>query len=113
MIIDNGNLLLYDNGLRHNPPETRAVEYAIDPIAMTATQVWEFRHNPPIFTPFVGSVQRLVNGNTVIGFGGVGIVTEVDPAGNIVWEGRLEIGGTPTGFYRGHRIGSLYEYRKP
>jgi hypothetical protein len=113
VILENGNLLLYDNGLRHTPPESRAVEYELDTNAMTATQVWEFRHNPAIYTPFVGSVQRLVNGNTVVGFGGAALVTEVDPVGSVVWEGRLTIEGTPTSFYRGRRIRSLYEYERP
>ena len=112
-MLENGNLLLYDNGLRHNPQETRAVEYALDTNAMTATMVWEFRHNPAIYTPFVGSVQRLTNGNTLVGFGGAGTVTEVDPAGNVVWEATLFVEGTMTTFYRGRRIRSLYQYEKP
>ena len=36
-VLGNGNLLLFDNGLRHDPPETRAVEYRLDTTAMTAT----------------------------------------------------------------------------
>jgi hypothetical protein len=113
VVLDDGNLLLYDNGLRHSPQESRAVEYALDTGAMTATLVWEFRHTPPIYTPAVGSVQRLANGNTVVGFGGAAVVSEVDPAGNVVWEGELIIDGTPTAFYRGRRIRSLYEYQRP
>jgi hypothetical protein len=113
VMLDNGNLLLYDNGNRHNPQESRAVEYALDTNAMTATQVWEFRHTPAIFTRGVGSVQRLAGGNTVVGFGGAGIVTEISPAGNVVWEGELTIEGTTTAFYRGRRIRSLYEYLRP
>jgi hypothetical protein len=113
VMLDNSNVLLYDNGLRHSPPESRAVEYELDTDAMTATQVWEFRHTPAIYTPFVGSVQRLANGNTVVGFGGAARVTEVDPAGNVIWEGELTIEGSPTPFYRGRRIRSLYEYQRP
>lgn len=36
-VLGNGNLLLFDNGLRHDPSETRAVEYRLDNTAMTAT----------------------------------------------------------------------------
>ena len=36
-VLGNGNLLLFDNGLRHDPSETRAVEYRLDTTAMTAT----------------------------------------------------------------------------
>ena len=113
VILDDGNLLLYDNGLRHTPPESRAVEYELDTQAMTARQVWEFRHEPPLYTPFVGSVQRLQNGNTVVGFGGAGTVTEVDPSGTVVWEGELFVENVSAQFYRGRRILSLYAYAKP
>jgi len=36
-VLGNGNLLLFDNGLRHDPSETRAVEYRLDTTAMRAT----------------------------------------------------------------------------
>ena len=35
--LDSGRVLLFDNGLRHDPPETRAAEYRLDTTAMTAT----------------------------------------------------------------------------
>ena len=45
-ILDNGNLLLFDNGLSRNFKETpsysRAVEYRIDEKNMTIQQVWEY-----------------------------------------------------------------------
>src|SRR2546426_3251407 len=63
-VLDNGNLLLYDNGLRHTPPESRAVEYRLDVSTRTATMVWQYRRVPAVFTPFLGSVQRFQNGNT-------------------------------------------------
>lgn len=108
-ILENGHLLLYDNGLRHNPPQSRAVEYELDTVAMTATLVWEFRHDPPIFTPFTGSVQRLENGNTLVGFALTGIVTEVDPNGQVVWEGDMRIGSLSAILYRILKIDSLYK----
>lgn len=107
-ILGNGNVLLFDNGLRHNPPESRAVEYALDTVNMTATQVWEFRQSPPIYTPFVGLAQRLANGNTIVGFGWAATVVEVGPSGNVVWEGHLTEDGVAAPFYRGMRIESLY-----
>jgi hypothetical protein len=112
-VLPNGNLLLYDNGTRHQPQETRAVEYAIDPAARTATLVWEFRHTPPIYTPFVGLVQRLANGNTLIAYGMAGHVTEATPGGGVAWEGDVELDGKPTFVYRMVRIASLYRYAAP
>jgi hypothetical protein len=113
-ILDNGNLLLYDNGTRHTPPETRVVEYRLDPAAKTADMVWQYRHSPPFYVPYTGSVQRLKSGNTVIGFSNRGIVTEVDPKGNVVWEGAIMVNPDRAGdFYRAIKIASLYRYERP
>ncbi|SRR6266550_610811 len=109
-LLPNGNILLYDNGWRHQPQETRAVEYRLDVGAKTATMVWEFRHTPPLFTGFVGSVQRLAQGNTLIGYGQLGRITEVRSDGSIAWEGQLMFGNSPqTFFYRVVKIVSLYK----
>lgn len=107
----NNHLLVFDNGTRHFPPESRAVEYELDPIGRTAKLVWQFRHDPPIYTPYTGSVQRLDDGNTMVGFAYTGIATEVDAQSVPVWEGRLTVGGTPALTYRMKRIGSLYDVR--
>jgi hypothetical protein len=112
-ILPDGHLLLYDNGTRHQPQETRVVEYALDLAAHTATLVWEFRHSPPIYTSFVGSVQRLASGNTAIGYGLAGHATEVTPDGGVVWEADLQVDGKPTLAYRMTRIASLYRYQDP
>jgi hypothetical protein len=111
-VLDNGDLLMYDNGLRHNPPHTRAVEYALDLNTMTATMVWEYEPNPSIFTNIVGSVQRLSNSNTLVGFGLAGQVHEVDSKGNPVAIANFNL-NTHNTFYRAIRIGSFYQYVKP
>lgn len=92
-LLPSGNILVYDNGNSHVPQLSRAVEYKLDRAARTATLVFEYRHSPSIYTPFVGSVQRFANGNTVVGFGNVGVVAEVSPSGERVWEGQLTIDG--------------------
>jgi hypothetical protein len=91
--IPNGNFLLFDNGNLHKTQVSRAVEYKVDEVNKTATMLWEYRHTPDVFAPQRGSVQRLPNGNTVIGWGsasytGVGktTVTEVTPAKSTVFE---------------------------
>ncbi|MCX6143849.1 MAG: aryl-sulfate sulfotransferase [Ignavibacteriales bacterium] len=89
----NGNFLLFDNGNLHKTQVSRAVEYKVDQVNKTATMLWEYRHTPDVFAPQRGSVQRLANGNTVIGWGsasftGVGktTVTEVTPDKLTVFE---------------------------
>ena len=113
-VLDNGNLLLYDNGLRHSPPESRAVEYRLDIGAKTATMVWQYRRVPPVFTPFLGSVQRYQNGNTLIAFSTGDLIVEVDPNGNQVWEGvlRLDAQSTPI-ILKALKLPSLYRYERP
>ncbi|MHB1224137.1 MAG: arylsulfotransferase family protein [Gemmatimonadaceae bacterium] len=113
-VMANGNLLVYDNGTRHSPPETRVVEYRLDGEARTATMVWEYRHTPPLYVPYTGSVQRLVSGNTVVGFSNRGLVTEVRPDGTVAWEGALMLDpDRPGDFYRAIKIASLYGFSPP
>lgn len=113
-VLENGDLLFFDNGLLHNPPESRALEYRLDLAKMTATLVWQYRHLPAVFNPFVGSVQRLRNGNTLVGYGAVNRMTEVAPSGQVVWEGQLTINGQSVPFfYRVRRVASLYGYQAP
>ncbi len=86
--LENGNLLLFDNGNDHEPPISRAVEYELDEINMTANLVWDFSHPEGYVGLAMGSAQRLPNNNTLINWGRleeqIGVVTEVDQDKNIV-----------------------------
>ena len=99
--IENGNLTIFDNGFYHSPPRARAVEYTLDETNFTATLVWEYRSTPPVLSRAMGSVQRLQNGNTIIGWGlslaHVPMATEVDAAGFKTFEFILDI---PDASYR-------------
>lgn len=110
-------VLLFDNGLDRPGGEqfSRAIELELDPVDGTAEVVWEFRPDPDVFAPIVGSVQRLDNGNTVAAFGtspdfnglpatGPIVVYEVDSAGDVVW--RMEIGGASL-LYRATPLASI------
>jgi hypothetical protein len=85
------HLLLFDNGNYHTPAFSRAVEYEVNDAAKTAKQVWSFEHDRSIYCPFMGSVQRLSNGNTLIGWGGAATptVTEVRPDGEVAYEATI------------------------
>jgi hypothetical protein len=115
-VLPNGNLLIFDNGTRHTSAESRAVEYHLDLQAKTATLVWQYHHTPDIYTQFTGSVERLTNGNTVVGFPWMPtfVADEVTPSGDVVWEATLhpplESTGAP---YRFIKIASLYRYETP
>ena len=112
-VLPNGDLLLIDNGVRHNPPESRAVEYKLDLAAHTATMVWQYRHSPALFAPFAGSAQRLKNGNTLVAFGAASRVVEVTTSGQVVWEAQMTNSGSKVPFfYRARRLSSLYQFEE-
>ncbi len=113
-VLENGNLLVYDNGLRHTPPESRAVEYRLDAGMKTATMVWQYRRPAPVFTPFLGSVQRYENGNTFVAFSTANLIVEVDPNGTPVWQGVLNLGAqTNPIIFQALKVPSLYRYERP
>jgi hypothetical protein len=113
-ILPNGHLLIFDNGWTHSPRRSRAVEYALDVQNKTATMVWQYSPNPPIFNDFTGSAQRLANGNTLVAFTRKGIVDEVRPDGALLSRATIETApGQLAKPYRVTRIKSLYRYARP
>jgi hypothetical protein len=75
--IPNGHLTAFDNsnydtitgGNGTWIQQSRAVEYALDTAAKTATLVWQYHHAPETWSAAMGYVERLPNGNTFIGWG--------------------------------------------
>lgn len=110
-----GHLLLFDNGGTGGAPPlpyrpySRALE--IDPT--TQDIVWSYGDAPgeELFSPIMGSVQRLPNGNTLITAATSGRSFEITQTGNVVWErnnGRTYRAyraplGWPTGVIRAFR----------
>jgi hypothetical protein len=88
-----GTLMLFDNGNYRTSVCSRAIEYSVDEKAKTATLVWQYKHSPDIRAIAMGSVQRLPNGNTLIGWGSSGpgspAITEVRPDRSIAFELQL------------------------
>lgn len=88
--LDNGNIIIFDNGDQRNPPFTRISEYELDEVNMTATLVWSYSHPDGYVSMNQGCAQRLDNGNTLISWGGLigsgQIITEIDSLGNRVLE---------------------------
>jgi len=82
--------ILFDNGNLHNPPVSRAVEYELDLTNMTATLVWQYPATPTtnLFSVYMGNVQRLPNGNTLINWAVTNLpkLTEVRPDGTKAFE---------------------------
>ena len=96
--LDNGNITVFDNGNDRFPPRSRAVEYEMNETLKTVTRVWQYPEGEGYFAPFMGNVQRLDNGNTVIGWGAVTGATEMRADGVKALE--LELGGSPYRVFR-------------
>jgi Arylsulfotransferase (ASST)/Secretion system C-terminal sorting domain len=81
----NGNISVFDNGNLHSPQFSRAAEYQVDEVNKLAFLVWEYKNDPLTYSGAMGSVNRLDNHNTIIGWGtGVNpAISEVGPAGNV------------------------------
>ncbi|KAF4502681.1 transcriptional regulatory [Fusarium agapanthi] len=86
--LDNGNILIFDNGAFRNG-ESITYTRAIEVDRQTKNIAWEYRdrsqmHN--FFTPFMGSAQRLANGNTLLCESAFGRLFEVTKDGYVCWE---------------------------
>lgn len=74
--LPNGDVLLYNNSQFGQTASTsRIQEYALDETNKIATRIWTYTPNPGISGPFQGSAQRMANGNTFIGWGGLPDIT--------------------------------------
>ncbi len=85
----NSHYTVFDNGNLHSPPQSRAVEYAIDTTAMTATLAWKFDNDRPAYQSYyMGNTQRLQNGNTLINWAISELpkLSEITPAGQKAYE---------------------------
>ena len=83
--LDNGHVLLFDNGVHHRGPTySRVLE--VDP--RTDQIVWEYRGDPLIsfYSFHISGAERLPNENTLICEGAPGRLLEVTPNHEIVWE---------------------------
>lgn len=82
-----GSILIFDNGtFRHH--ESATYSRVIQVCRASKRIVWEYRDPHPMtfFTPFMGSAQRLENGNTLITEAAFGRIFEVTAEGEMVWE---------------------------
>jgi hypothetical protein len=83
-LLPSGNVLIFDNGLGRGWSRVVEVDPRSDEI------VWEYRAPKPedFYSRAQGAAQRLPNGNTLITDSDSGLLFEVTPEGEIVWEYR-------------------------
>ncbi|MFH1403867.1 MAG: arylsulfotransferase family protein [Candidatus Altiarchaeota archaeon] len=81
-LLDNGNILIFDNG--YNRCYSRIIE--VNPV--TREIAWEYTADPPtsFFSKIMGSSQKLPNGNVLITESTKGHVFEITHEGEVVWD---------------------------
>ncbi len=99
-----GNILLFDDGNLHTPPNSRVVEYRVDEAGQTATMVWQHHHTPELQSFCCGSAERLSTGDTLTAWGTTGVIEQIDASSNVLWEMKI-----PNAIvYRAIRLPTLY-----
>lgn len=107
-----GNILILNNGVGRGYTSADEIVlpqgYAREPGKPfgPAAPVWTVgeKFGPTFFTLVAGSVQRMPNGNTVLGLSNAARAVEVTPEGEIVWDLNLSIGETGGFSYRVTRL---------
>jgi hypothetical protein len=100
-----GNRLrVFDNGNAHAVPMSRVVIYELDEAKRVARLVWEYRHDPPLYTPIAGSARDVPDNRLLVNFTWLGTLTEIDDKRRVHWEMKL----SGAGAYRIEWIPTLY-----
>jgi hypothetical protein len=94
-ILENGNILLFDNRGNFRKPEGRSRVVEFDPETMEI--VWQYAGtaDSPLDSDIRSYSQRLRNGNTLITESNGGRILEVTPDRSIVWEYTNPVRGGP------------------
>jgi len=91
-MLDNGNVLLFDNGLHRKGTEVGindvAASRVIEVNPKTNEIEWEYRdpNAPNFYSAICGGAERLPNGNTLICESTKGRLFEITPDKEVVWE---------------------------
>lgn len=67
--LENGNILLFDNGNLHENTVSSIVEYELDENNKTATLVKRIHHDSDVYVNFLGYTQEVKSGNYIAGWG--------------------------------------------
>ncbi len=110
-LLDNGNILIFDNGwhtLTSPTPGSRVIE--VEPYSGKIQ--WEYKTKPgwEFFSAFISGAQRLPNGNTLICEGMTGRLLEVTGEGEVVWEYVNQFYGYDDRFGHANMVFRAYRY---
>jgi Arylsulfotransferase (ASST) len=101
-VLPNGEITFFDDG--SNPPihrQSRALRIALDFKTRQAHLVAAYVHpNPPLLAASQGNMQTLASGNTVVGYGGVPVISEYAKDGSLLFDAHQPF---DMSFYRAFR----------
>ena len=106
-ILDNRNLMIYDNGNDFNPIVSRGLEISVseDDSTPLAEIVWEYQLPDSVSSGKMSDSDRLPNGNTLLTSTHSRYLLEVSPDSQRVWEVEPY---QQFSTYRGERVAGLY-----
>ena len=103
-LVDGGVLLFNNRSPEVGGLWSEAAEFAIDTATHTYSRRWTFDDGQGVFTAAFGSVERLGDGDTFVGWGSAGRLSRVTAAGEVPWQADTPI-GTAFGFV--HHVATL------
>ena len=89
-IVD-GHALVFDNA-GAGVTRSRAIEYALDLDAGTATEVWSYSPDPAVASFVLGDVARFDDGDTLVTFSVAGRIDRVSADGELLWTLQSSLG---------------------
>jgi Arylsulfotransferase (ASST) len=88
-----GAITFFDNGASPQiHPQSRAIEVTLDMADMTATLTRSYEHQNPLVADSQGNVQALPDGDWMVGWGQAGYLSEIDAAGQVLFNAHLPPG---------------------
>jgi Arylsulfotransferase (ASST) len=86
----NGAITFFDNGaFPQVHKQSRAIELTLNTSNMTAKLTRSYEHENPLVAGSQGNVQALENGDWMVGWGQAGYLSEVNPAGQVLFNAHL------------------------
>jgi len=94
-LLDPTHILVFNNNI-NGSGGANAFEFLLDPTARTVARIWSYTASPAIALQVMGDLQRLPNGNTVVGYSTKGVLHEVSSSGALLqswaWPGGATFG---------------------
>jgi Arylsulfotransferase (ASST) len=88
-----GAITFFDNGASPQVhPQSRAIEVSLNTRSMTATLTRRYEHENPLVADSQGNVQALADGDWMVGWGQAGYLSEIGPAGQLLFNAHLPSG---------------------